>query len=122
MIDGGDSLASLTCPHLQAANGSQQNGAAPGDVDTADAPPGGAQTGFVPLDGAGVVDFVAGKPHLADRLGGAATKDTWQVGLQKMPPVFVTPQSSSRLSLLHALDNRGSVAGNASVVFTPWRQ
>lgn len=68
---------------LQAAAGDQQNGAAAPDGGAA--PPSGLQTGFVPLDEAGVVDFVAGKPHLADRLGGASTLADWQVVVQTIP-------------------------------------
>lgn len=49
--------------------------------DSVEAPqPGGqAHAGFVPLDESTVVDFVAAKPHLAERLGGAATKTKWKV-------------------------------------------
>jgi hypothetical protein len=33
----------------------------------------------VPLDEASLVDFIAAKPHLAERLGGVASKNEWKV-------------------------------------------
>ena len=57
--------------------GTRQNGAAQPQPDgqQLDA----QQSGFVPLDEASLVDFIAAKPHLADRLGGVASKSTWKV-------------------------------------------
>ena len=39
----------------------------------------GQQPGFVALDESSLVDFVAAKPHLAERLGGVASKTDWKV-------------------------------------------
>jgi hypothetical protein len=39
----------------------------------------GRQPGFVALDEASVVGFVATKPHLAERLGGIASRQEWKV-------------------------------------------
>lgn len=53
-------------------NGGAQSGGAKPQLDA-------RQPGFVPLDETSVVDFVAAKPHLAERLGGAASKSKWKV-------------------------------------------
>ena len=50
-----------------------------------------AVPGFVPLDEASIVDFVAGKPRLADRLGGAASKGKWTVGAPARLGSFTRP-------------------------------
>jgi hypothetical protein len=57
--------------------GPRQNGAAQPQPDgqQLDA----QQPGFVPLDETSLVDFIAAKPHLAERLGGVASKSTWKV-------------------------------------------
>ena len=39
----------------------------------------GRQPGFVALDESSLVDFIAAKPHLAERLGGVASKTDWKV-------------------------------------------
>lgn len=57
-----------------AADGARQNSGAEPQTD-------GQQDGFVPLDESTVVDFVAGKSHLVERLGGADSKSKWRVSV-----------------------------------------
>lgn len=57
--------------------GARQNGAAQPQLDGQQL--NGQQPGFVALDEASLVDFIAAKPHLAERLGGVASKKDWKV-------------------------------------------